>query len=237
MALVRRIIDLSLVDGPGNRTAVFLQGCNIHCAYCHNPETQALKDAEATEMSAEEVCEKILRNVPFIRGITVSGGECMLQPQWLEQLFRAVKAHGLSTLIDTNGTIDFSRFPSLLECTDGVMLDVKSWDAEVFRKLTGADNAIVKKNLRFLAECGKLEEVRIVCLPDGNEYASVDAHAVIDGIAETVGEHKAEFKLVLIRFRHNGVIGPLSDAPSPSSGQMASLIEHAKSLGFNVIDK
>jgi len=225
MALVRKIIDLSVVDGPGNRTAIFLQGCNIRCLYCHNPETQAMNDPEAVEMTASEVLERILCNVPFIRGITVSGGECMLQPAFLEGLLSGAKAHGLTTLLDSNGTVDFSRYPSLMAVTDGVMLDVKSWSPYVFRNLTCGDNSVVIKNLTYLHSAGKLEEARIVCLP-----GLVDAEDVIRGVFDLVGP----VRLKLIRFRNHGVIGPLADAPSPSPDYLQGLRSFAESLGFSV---
>jgi len=227
MALIRKIIDLSVVDGPGNRTAIFLQGCNIRCAYCHNPETWPLSAPEAVEMTASQVLDKVISNIPFIRGITVSGGECMLQPAFLAELFKGAKASGLSTLIDSNGTIDFSQYPELMAYTDGVMLDVKSWSPEVFTSLTGADNSIVKRNLVYLAETGKLEEVRIVCLP-----GYVDAEEAIDGIASVLTDEKPRLKL--IRFRNHGVSGPLANAQSPSDAYMSSLADRARALGFTI---
>ena len=173
MALVRKIIAQSTVDGPGNRTAIFLQGCNIRCAYCHNPETQAMHDAEAKQMSVAEVVEEVRKGIPFIRGITVSGGECMLQAEWLTELFTAVKrlaqetGHPLSCLIDSNGTVPFSRYADLMNMCDGVMLDVKAWDQDVYHRLTQAqDNQVVKENLTWLLQNDRLTEVRIVCVPE-----------------------------------------------------------------------
>ena len=153
-----KIIPFSLVDGPGSRTAVFLQGCNIRCAYCHNPETQveciscqacvkpcpahALSVADgkvvgttpfastATTsikvcqhkstpkielLSAREVADRCISNMPFIRGITTSGGECMLRPDFLYELFTYCNAAGLNCLIDSNGTIDFTEYRDLLD--------------------------------------------------------------------------------------------------------------------------
>ncbi|MBR1787288.1 MAG: radical SAM protein [Paludibacteraceae bacterium] len=167
LGYVRKIIPQSTVDGPGNRTAIFLQGCNIRCAYCHNPETwERTSNNEVRQMSATEVAEEVKKGIPFIRGITVSGGECMLQAEFVEELFELIKPLGLSCLIDSNGTIPFQLYPRLLELTDGVMLDVKAWDSSVYKRLTGADNDnIVKDNLRLLSKLGKLTEVRIVCLP------------------------------------------------------------------------
>lgn len=222
MGLVRKIIGQSTVDGPGNRTAVFLQGCNIRCAYCHNPETQALHDPEAREMRVAEVSAEVRKGIPFIRGITVSGGECMLQAEWVTELFTAVKdlaketGHALTCLIDSNGTIPFAAYPDLMEVCDGVMLDVKAWDKEVYHRLTQApDNEVVKTNLRWLLEHDKLTEVRVVCLPGYVDVENVIRH--VKEVFEDVGKH------VPIRwnpFRPQGVIGDLANHPMPTEEQM-----------------
>lgn len=269
-APVNKIIPLSVVDGPGNRTSIFLQGCNIRCAYCHNPETQSLCNGcggcvsqcpagaltlsetgtlwdaakccgcdtciqvcpnyaspKITPMSAAQVAKEVQKGIPFIRGITVSGGECMLYPAFLEELFRLVKPLGLTCLIDSNGTVDFRQYPALTQLCDGVMLDVKAWDEAVFRTLTGGDSAVVKSNLAYLSRLGKLEEVRVVCL-DGE----MDAEAALEGIAAAVGDRKGEFLLKLIRFRKFGVRGRLAETPSPSEERMNRLKAHAQALGF-----
>ena len=232
MALVRKIIPQSTVDGPGNRTAIFLQGCNIRCAYCHNPETQAMHAAEATEMIFAEVLAEIRKGIPFIRGITVSGGECMLQPDFLTVLFQAVKElaretnHPLTCLIDSNGTIPFEHFPELMEDSDGVMLDVKAWDAEVYQHLTQAkDNMVVKQNLAWLLQHDLLTEVRIVCLPD-----RVDVENILRHIAETFDFIGKKAPVRLLRFRPHGVLGELANHPMPSDEQMVQYADLARSL-------
>jgi len=270
-APINRILPYSFVDGPGNRAAVFVQGCNIHCLYCHNPETQNLcrncgacvetcpvsalslvngkvrwnkevcvrcdtcirvcshrASPKVEVMEAKEVMAEIRKSYPYIRGITVSGGECSLYPEFLKELFTYAKQDGLTTLMDSNGTTDFSGYPKLMEVSDGVMLDVKSWKDETYEKLTGGRNDIVKSNLVYLAKTGKLEEVRIVTLPD-----YVDAFEVVDGIAETLGAEMIEDLLLkLIRFRRFGVRGELKDHASPDSDYMSKLEEHAKEKGF-----
>lgn len=239
MALVRKIIPQSTVDGPGNRTAVFLQGCNIRCAYCHNPETQALHDAEATEMSVAEVVKEIRKGIPFIRGITVSGGECMLQPEWLTELFAAVKdlsvqcGHSLTCLIDSNGTIPFARYPKLMALCDGVMLDVKAWDEGVYHRLTQAsDNQAVKDNLRWLLEHDRLTEVRIVCLPE-----RVDVETILQNIASLFAFIGKKAPVRLLRFRPHGVIGELADHPMPTDEKMSDYALLAQSLHLDVTVK
>lgn len=272
-APVNKIIPFSLVDGPGSRCSIFLQGCNIACAYCHNPETQNLcyecglcvdqcpagalyrqgkhvrwnKDAcvqcdtcihvcphkaspKIEWLTPRDVFDIVNSYQPFIRGITVSGGECMLHPEWMRELFGLCREAGLGTLIDSNGCVDFARHDDLLAVTDGVMLDVKAWDDGVFRRLTGHGNDAVKRNLALLADAGKIQELRIVVVPDWN-----DPEATIAGIAEVLGERVATTPLKLIRFRRFGVVGELADAASPTDERMAELEELARATGFTDI--
>lgn len=236
MALVRKIIPQSTVDGPGNRTAVFLQGCNIRCAYCHNPETQAIHDAEAREMSVEEVMAEVRKGIPFIRGITVSGGECMLQAAFLTELFAAVRdlsvetGHPLTCLIDSNGTIPFAHHPELMAYCDGVMLDVKAWDADVYHRLTlSPDNEVVKENLRWLLQHDKLTEVRIVCLPQ-QAVVTTDVADNLRHIADVFAEAGKRVPVRLLRFRPYGVVGELADTPSTSDTEMSDYASVAQSL-------
>ncbi len=270
---INKIIEFSLVDGPGLRTSVFVQKCNISCLYCHNPETQnictncafCVKDCpkgalsviddkvkwdekkcidcancikicpnhaspKIKLMTSAEVFSEIKKNIPFIRGVTVSGGECMLYPSFLEELFTLCKENNLSCLIDSNGTIDFSLFPNLLNLTDGVMLDVKGWDSKIFKALTGSTNEIVKKNLLYLYNLNKIEELRIVY-----HKSYVDALDIIKGIKETIGD-VSNIKLKLIKFRVNGVKGVMAKLNSPTDEEMEELRAYAKDLGFNNIE-
>ncbi len=270
---INKIIEFSLVDGPGLRTSVFVQKCNISCLYCHNPETQnictncafCVKDCpkgalsviddkvkwdekkcidcancikicpnhaspKIKLMTSAEVFSEIKKNIPFIRGVTVSGGECMLYPSFLEELFTLCKENNLSCLIDSNGTIDFSLFPNLLNLTDGVMLDVKGWDSKIFKALTGSTNEIVKKNLLYLYNLNKIEELRIVY-----HKSYVDALDIIKGIKETIGD-VSNIKLKLIKFRVNGVKGVMAKLNSPTDEEMEELKAYAKDLGFNNIE-
>lgn len=276
-ALVNKIIPFSVVDGLGNRTSIFLQGCNIQCGYCHNPETQTVcihcgdcikgcptgsltmkenrviwnrrtcidcdqcievcthnSSPKVVEMTAWEVFKEVEKALPFIRGITVSGGECTLYTSFLIELFKLAKNKGLSCLIDSNGTTDFSEEKELLCVCDGVMLDVKAWDEEVYLQLTGGKNEIVKKNLTLLTERGKLEEIRIVCLPD-----YVDAKEIIKQIARTLkpllGADISKVKLKLITFRKFGVRGVFSEFDSPNKEYMNHLEAYGRELGFQNI--
>lgn len=273
-APVNRVIPFSLVDGPGSRCSIFLQGCNIACAYCHNPETQNLcrecglcvdqcpagalyrqgkhvrwnKDAcvgcdtcihvcphkaspKIEWLTPDEVFDTVRSYQPFIRGITVSGGECMLHPEWMQRLFSLCREAGLGTLIDSNGCVPFDEHEDLLEVADGVMLDVKAWAPEVFHHLTYGDVATVKRNLAYLAERDKIEELRIVVVPGWN-----DPEATIAGIADTLGTRTAATKLKLIKFRRFGVVGELADADSHDDERMAELEQLARDAGFAQVE-
>lgn len=182
-------------------------------------------------MTAAEVHNKIKKNLPFVRGITVSGGEATLYPQFLTELFSLIRAEGKTTMIDANGTIDLSEYPQLMEVTDGVMLDIKAWDPDVFERLTLAKaTGKLAKNIRFLAEHNKLSELRLVYL-DGY----VDAFACIEKTAQLIPEYIDRIKLKLIKFRNNGVRGHLSTKESPSASSMKCLADYARQLGFNKI--
>ncbi len=204
--LVNKIIPFSSVDGPGNRTSIFLQGCNFNCVYCHNPETINIcgncgtcitacpttaltkvneeiiwnkskccncdscikvcnnnSSPKVSKMSTDDIINEINNYKPFIQGITVSGGECTLQEEFLINLFTKVKLLGLTCFIDSNGSKDFREMPKLLEVCDSVMLDVKSFDNKINLftkvKLLGLTCFIDSNGSKDFREMPKLLEV------------------------------------------------------------------------------
>lgn len=269
-APVNKIIPFSAVDGPGNRTAVFVQGCTFNCRYCHNPETiracvscgaclevcptGALRAEEGRicydadrcvlcdacikrcpnfasprirYLSAAEVMEEVRKNEPFIRGVTVSGGECTLQRDFLVDLARLAHGDGLDFLLDSNGSLDFSKDPELTRAIDGVMLDVKAWDDGEHRRLTDCSNESVLKNLRFLAENGKLTEVRTVSVPD-----LMNAEETVRGVCGILAECGAsDTQYKLISFRPMGVRAEYRSMRSPSQEEMRALEAIAHEAG------
>lgn len=172
-AQVASVIPFSWVDGPGNRFVLFLQGCNFNCLACHNPQTIPLRTPRAIESTVIELLEQIREAMPFISGITVSGGEATLQSEFVLELFSAIKSSeefkGLTTFIDSNGSAAPDVWSSLAQVTDGVMLDLKALDDERHIELTGSSNSVVLNSIQQLSSLGILHEVRLLLVPGQND--------------------------------------------------------------------
>jgi pyruvate formate lyase activating enzyme len=153
-------------DGPGIRLVVFLQGCNFRCAYCHNPDTIDLKGGKS--ISVKEIMNILEDNAPYFTnggGLTVSGGEPLLQAEELILLFKEAKNRGFNTVIDTNGSIDTKEARKALDWADLVIVDLKHFDGEQHNNLTGQGNGKVLKNIEYLEESGKPFWIRYVLVP------------------------------------------------------------------------
>ena len=170
--------SMGAVDGPGLRGVVFLQGCPLRCAYCHNPDTWEFAGGEETEASA--LAARILRLKNFYRkgGVTVSGGEPLMQGRFVRELFAIMHENGLHTALDTSGIGTDEQIDAALEHTDLVLCDVKFPDADLYRRHAGAD---MERVLEFLREVERREIplwVRHVVVPgltDGEESAKAVA--------------------------------------------------------------
>lgn len=146
---IHSIESMGLVDGPGIRTVVFLQGCNLRCKYCHNPDTWELNGG--IEMSVEEIVNKIKRFKPYFKetgGVTFSGGEPLVQKEFLLELLKACKAEGINTCIDTAGYAD-GDFSEILKYTDLILFDIKHYDRDLYKKIVNGD---IDKGIEFLRQ-------------------------------------------------------------------------------------
>ena len=172
-AQVASIIPFSWVDGPGNRFVLFLQGCNFNCLACHNPQTIPLHTRPAKQMSVAEVLAQISLAMPYISGITVSGGEATLQPEFVFQLFKEIKEHNefsqLTTFIDSNGAAPQKIWDLLAPFTDAVMVDLKVLEDVKHIALTGSSNELVLNSIKYLNSINKLFEVRLLLVPGQND--------------------------------------------------------------------
>ena len=241
IAPINKIIPFSNVDGPSNRMAIFFQGCQFNCRFCHNPETinacihcgkcvetcptKALdiinniviwnkelcvncdtciktctnnSSPKITYMDSDRLLEEIKRVAPYIEGITLSGGECTIHKDFIIELLPKVKELGLTTLLDSNGSLDFELNKEILEYCDGVMLDVKAVDKEFSDWLINYPNDIVLKNLEYLLNVNKLYEVRSIIFPNKDK----ENEETISYVSNIIKD-KCLYKI--IRYRQFGV--------------------------------
>ena len=136
---IHSIETFGAVDGPGIRFVAFMQGCPMRCAFCHNPDTWAPQAPVQFEWEPEELLNEAIRYRSFIRkgGVTVSGGEPLLQAEFVREYFRLCKQKGLHTALDTSGVISTDAAFAVLDYTDLVLLDVKTTDDSLHQTYTG----------------------------------------------------------------------------------------------------
>jgi len=174
---------VTAVDGPGTRLTTFLSGCPLQCLYCHNPDTLAMKDG--TPVTSDELLARIARYRAVFRatggGITLSGGEVLMQPAFAARILRGAKDLGIHTAIDTSGYLGGNATEAMLADTDLVLLDVKSGDPETYRRVTGRELEPTLQFGRRLAAIAAGPEIwiRYVLVPDLTDDA-----AAIDRVAE-----------------------------------------------------
>ena len=164
------------VDGPGVRFVIFVSGCPMRCQFCHNPDTWNMTDGELR--STDELIKNALRYRTYWKdggGITVSGGEPLMQIDFLTELFRKAKEQGIHTTIDTSGAPFtreepfFGKFNELMKYTDLLLVDIKHIDDEQHKILTGRSNKNILDMAEYLSDIGKPVWIRHVLVPDRND--------------------------------------------------------------------
>ena len=184
----------STLDGPGIRTVVFLNGCKLRCLFCHNPEMWNLKEKNFTP---EEVVQKILRNKPYFKnggGVTFSGGEPLLQIDFLIETCKLLKRENIHIALDTAG-VGLGDYDEILSLVDLVIFDIKSLDDINYMKMTGNK---ISESLKFLECCQKNNKkmwIRQVIVPGIN-----DSEAYIDSLASFIKKLKNIEKIELLPF-------------------------------------
>ena len=177
----------SRYDGPGVRVVLFVSGCLLRCTYCHNPDTWHLKDG--TYVSAQHVIERLRTFAPALKsldgGLTISGGEPMVQLAFTRQILAGAKKMGLHTAIETSGFLGDRVDERYLSCLDLVLLDIKSGDPETYRKATGRELAPTLRFAERLAAIGKPAWVRFTLVP-----GLTDAPANVEQVARFVAPMK-----------------------------------------------
>ena len=204
---VHSIESFGLVDGPGVRSVVFLKGCNLRCRYCHNPDTWTKEGGE--EWEAEGLFQKLYRFKPYWKnkgGITVSGGEAMLQMEFVTDLFSIAKKHDIHTALDTSGgpfcmEPDYLQsFQKLMDGTDLFILDMKEMDPERHKALTGQDNRNILEFARYLSAHKKPMWIRHVLVP-----GLTDSRESLEALYDFIRELKSVERVEILPYHTMGV--------------------------------
>ena len=165
--LIHSVETFGTVDGPGIRYVVFFQGCPLRCLYCHNPDTWPADAPCAKRVTARELFLDIIKYKNYIGsgGVTLSGGEPLLQPDFALELIRLCRENGIHTAIDTSGAIPLSACEKAVSAADLILLDIKAIDGDLCRSIAGQDNRNALRLLAFCEENGKPVWIRHVLVP------------------------------------------------------------------------
>lgn len=204
MGYVHSFESFGTVDGPGIRFVVFLQGCPLRCLYCHNPDTWMI--GEGKQYTAEQVAANAIKYKSYFTGgggVTVSGGEPMLQAEFVTEIFTILKSKGVHTALDTSGVM-FNRLSKevtdkLLAVTDLVLLDIKHIDDEKHKELTGQSNKNILEFAEYLSDIGKDMWIRHVLVPD-----ITDDDKYLNALAEFISQLKTVKKVEVLPYHTMG---------------------------------
>ena len=224
-ASINSIESFGLVDGPGIRTVIFFNGCLLRCKFCHNPEMFQMQEANTT---VEELVEKIKRFKPYFKnngGVTYSGGEPLLQVDFLIELSKALKEEDIHITLDTAG-VGVGKYKEILELIDLVILDIKHVTKEGYRELVERDIEESEKFIEELNKSGKPVWIRQVIVPgimDNDEY--------LDGLVDYLKKINNIEKIEFLPFHHLGfekyqklnIPNPLKDTPEMDANKCDEL--------------
>ena len=226
---IHSLQSLGAVDGPGMRYVVFMQGCPLRCAYCHNPDTWDYCGGE--EMSAEKLVKKILRIRPYLKngGVTVSGGEPLSQAPFVTELFKLLHDENIHTALDTSGVCQIDEAKALLEHTDLVLADLKFSDEIQYKEHCGGNLKQVEKFLTLTEEMNVPLWIRHVVIP--NLTDSLENLRNIKQKAESYKNlERIEWlpfhKLCENKYKLMGIDFPLSNTSEMKQEELDKLIEH-----------
>lgn len=239
---IHQVESFGSVDGPGVRYIVFLKGCHMRCRYCHNPETW--KEEGGTLETAQEVFDKAYRYRNYWKnggGITVSGGEALLQLEFVTELFEIAKKNGVHTTLDTSGN-PFSmepeylaKFDRLMAVTDLFLLDIKEIDEEKHKDLTGWTNKNILELAQYLSDNNKDMWIRHVLVP-GVTDSKEDLERLSDYVAGLKTVQRFEVlpyhTLGVFKWEELGVPYTLSDVMPPTKEEIARVNEILKTAQY-----
>jgi pyruvate formate lyase activating enzyme len=227
------------LDGPGVRFVVFTSGCLLRCRYCHNPETWSTKNG--APFTVDEVMAEIGKYERFLKvaggGVTISGGEPLVQDAFTGEVLRRAKALGLHTALDTSGFLGDRATDGMLESVDLVLLDIKSWDPDTYRRVTGRDVEPTLAFARRLSDMGKPVWVRFVLVP-----GLTDDFDNVEGLADFVATLNNVERVEVLPFHQMGkpkwealnIRYQLADTEPPSAELLDRVVGQFRARGLEV---
>ncbi len=234
-AYVHSYESLAAVDGDGLRYAVFLSGCPLRCIFCHNPDTWERNAGH--EVSADELVKKVTRYKPYFKnggGVTFSGGEPLLQAEFIAEASKKLLTAGISYVIDTSGTVPLTDYvKAALDSAESVLLDIKFPSDEEYIRYTGASFSKVKAILDYLEEIQKPVTIRTVIIPGINdteekikEYAALASPYACIKKYELLPFHTMGF----FKYESLGITNKLKDTPAMSKDLCCGLQKYLNEL-------
>lgn len=237
---IHSIETYGTVDGPGIRYIVFMQGCPMRCLYCHNPDTWT-PIGNSKEMTVEELMEDVVKYKSFMNasggGITVSGGEPLMQADFVTELFKACHKEGIHTALDTSGGIHLNISKKVLEYTDLLILDIKSINPETFLKVTSVKIDNTLKMAEYASENNIKMLIRFVLVPDLTDDME-DIRKLAEYIKTLNSVELVEIlpfhKMGEYKWEELGLYYTLKDTQEPSEKLVKEAIDIFKEVGVNV---
>lgn len=237
---IHSIESCGTVDGPGIRFVVFMQGCPLRCQYCHNPDTWKVGDGQqmtVTELMAEVVKYKSYMNFSG-GGITITGGEPLMQLDFVYDLLQACKAEGIHTAIDTSGYVFNDRAKKIIDAVDLVLLDIKHADPDQYKFITSGRLEPTLAFLDYLGEIDKPVWIRYVLVPGLS-----DQPEHIESLAITLSQYSNIERIELLPFHKMGeykwaslgLTYQLAETPEPSSLQVLEAMAILKKHNLNIV--
>ena len=235
---IHSIETFGTVDGPGIRFIVFTQGCPLRCLYCHNPDCRSAHDGK--EVTVDYLISEIKKCKSFIRkgGVTVSGGEPLIQPEFTKEIFRRCHELGLHTALDTSGYCAIDIAKSVLEEADLVLLDIKSYKPELFYQVTHVSIEPTLAMARYLSDINKPAWIRFVLVPHLTDDLE-NIHQLADFVATLTNVERLEVlpfhKMGEYTWEQLGLPYSLRDTPPASPELVDQAIVIFKQRGINAI--
>lgn len=237
---IHSIESCGTVDGPGIRFVVFLQGCPLRCQYCHNPDTWKIGDGQ--RMSVDELMAEVIKYKSYMQfsggGITLTGGEPLMQLDFVYEVIQACKKEGIHTAIDTSGYVFNDRAKKIIDAVDMVLLDVKHSDPEQYKVITSGRLEPTLKFLDYLGTIDKPLWIRYVLVPTlSDQPEAIEKLAIILGRYSNIQriELLPFHKMGEYKWKELGLEYKLAHINEPSEEAVAEAVAILKNHNLNII--